>query len=301
MLNRLLTENADKVFIFLFSLLAGSCAASKAPSDWLSSPHKAQEESYGGWLYIEYFETDRESLKDTVILSPRVGAEIDSTEGKYFSVFRQFDGFYRAVVFRTLSGKYFANITCETSYGDTRDTIVECSESFLINIAEKIDHYEELEQGKYRYGDQLGQLQIHKPRSILSQLGKWKSKTTLKGEFIALQDQLICILTQNDSVVFIPVFSIYYAVLETHEHKYGPLALWTLIGTLSTISHGFFLIITAPVWLISGTISTVNASYEGYFTKKHPDIEWWKSVERYARFPQGLPGGVNINSIKPKK
>jgi hypothetical protein len=178
---------AKAVLFFSIGLLFCGCAASKAPSNWLSSAKKMQEESYGGWVYVEYLEPDQTSP---------------------------------------------AKIT---------------------------------------------------------------------GEFIALDDTLIYIQTQNNGILFIPEKSIMRATLETYDNNYRSLALWTLFGTLSTASHGLASAISAPIWLIAGTIATSSVSYEGQYSQKKPNIEWWRSVSQYARFPQGLPAGIKINNLKHKK
>ncbi|MBI5021482.1 MAG: hypothetical protein HZB59_08605 [Ignavibacteriales bacterium] len=178
---------AISITIFLIGLLICGCTASKAPTNWLSPAPKMQEESYGGWIYIEYIEPAQTSP---------------------------------------------AKIT---------------------------------------------------------------------GEFIALNDTAICVQTQNDGILFIPANSIMRATLETFDNNYRSLSLWTLIGALSTASHGWAATISAPIWIIIGTIVTANASDEGIYTQKYPDMVWWESLTQYARFPQGLPDGINLINLKLKK
>jgi hypothetical protein len=63
---------------------------------------------------------------------------------------------------------------------------------------------------------------------------------------------------------------------------------WTIAGTLSTFSHGYFLIFSAPVWAIVGFGTGID---EGVSNDLHVDRPSLDSLSQYARFPQGLPPG----------
>ncbi len=66
--------------------------------------------------------------------------------------------------------------------------------------------------------------------------------------------------------------------------SYGPgLLAWTIIGTVSTLSHGFYSLISAPVWAIVGSISTTTG------WNPRLGLESCRSARPYARFPQGMP------------
>ena len=71
----------------------------------------------------------------------------------------------------------------------------------------------------------------------------------------------------------------------------------TVLGTLSTISNGFFLVLTAPIWMITGGVA-------GLAQAKKPVlrfvVEDWTRLAPWARFPQGLPKGFPLDSLKPK-
>lgn len=72
---------------------------------------------------------------------------------------------------------------------------------------------------------------------------------------------------------------------------------WTVLGTLSTISNGVFLIGTAPLWMIAGGVA-------GQTQAAKPVQEFaagdWTMLAAWARFPQGLPKGLPLDSLKPK-
>jgi hypothetical protein len=60
-------------------------------------------------------------------------------------------------------------------------------------------------------------------------------------------------------------------------------------GVVSTLSHGLFLVFTAPAWLAVTLVVSSNAGNAGY-----PEIPGRAVLEEarpWARFPQGLPAG----------
>jgi len=78
------------------------------------------------------------------------------------------------------------------------------------------------------------------------------------------------------------------------------LAGFVFLGTLSTVSNGFLLIFTAPMWLIGGSAAAGGRSYE-------PIVDYPESplndFRRFARFPQGLPPQLDrsVIAMKPLK
>ncbi len=77
------------------------------------------------------------------------------------------------------------------------------------------------------------------------------------------------------------------AWLDTRE---AGLAAWTGVGVLATLSNGFFAIITAPLWILTGTGAAAVESRAGLLD--YPAVSF-VTLEKYARFPQGLPQGVD--------
>ena len=93
----------------------------------------------------------QDSVK-TVILSPRVGQEIDSTERAYFRIFSHIIGFERATMFQRSDSSYFVRVTFQPVYGTMRDTIIDFPEIQVFMTAEKINHFEGIIDGSYRLG-----------------------------------------------------------------------------------------------------------------------------------------------------
>ena len=114
------------------------------------------------------------------------------------------------------------------------------------------------------------------------------------GELIAIDSNNLILLTEETKTCMtVPVnevkkFKLWYA----KPKHYG----WTIpVYTLATISHGWWLIFSAPVNLIV-TIS-VTASGESAFTYSSKDMTYDK-LKMFARFPQGIPPDIDLASIK---
>lgn len=93
--------------------------------------------------------------------------------------------------------------------------------------------------------------------------------------------------------------------LELYQSKSGQLSTWTLVGTLSTASHGILSLLTAPLWLLTGIGSTAAASYDPIekLSKKQIDVpgdRFWPKIRKGARFPAGFPEGLDRTTLTPK-
>jgi hypothetical protein len=75
---------------------------------------------------------------------------------------------------------------------------------------------------------------------------------------------------------------------------------YVILGTISTISNGWWLIYTAPIWLIGGSIAATLCSFEPIID--YPERPLWVLIW-FARYPQGLPPDLNRGMImmKPHK
>lgn len=123
------------------------------------------------------------------------------------------------------------------------------------------------------------------------------------GELIAIGADTLFMLTP-DYFLAIPENCIQEAILTAYNSKSEPLATTTTVGMLSTISHGFLLLFSAPVWLIGGSMATAsesNHTQEKYlYPKQKAPIGTIKAFAKYARFPQGLPKNLNRKLLHPK-
>ncbi len=74
--------------------------------------------------------------------------------------------------------------------------------------------------------------------------------------------------------------------VKLHDSRTGQALLHALTGVVSTATHGFFIVLTAPIWVLSGgiAIGSEEMGYEVEFVG--PELRF---LNQYARFPQGLP------------
>jgi len=119
-----------------------------------------------------------------------------------------------------------------------------------------------------------------------------EEKAELGGELIAIGKDSMYIA--NETFHSIAIFSIKSAQLVAYEPHTEEMGGLFILGTLSSISNGVFLLITAPMWIMGGSLTTRARSYE-------PIVEYpKKELSRFApfaRFPQGLPAVVDRNQM----
>jgi len=116
-----------------------------------------------------------------------------------------------------------------------------------------------------------------------------------EGELIAAENSMIYLLT-SEGLIQIPVSEITsLTIVPYKENKTA--ALVSILGFVSTLSHGGWLIISAPIWLISGILNARTESASGILNRDTININ---ELKKFARFPQGIPAGIDIQSLKPK-
>ncbi len=96
----------------------------------------------------------------TVILSPKVGPTIERDERDHYILFQKIDGFLSATFFQIPPQSFFARVKYSPTNSFVRDSVIEYSESFIFMLAEKINHFEELANGKYRMGSDPAKIEI---------------------------------------------------------------------------------------------------------------------------------------------
>jgi hypothetical protein len=120
---------------------------------------------------------------------------------------------------------------------------------------------------------------------------------SLEGELIAVQKDSIFILRNSDRLEGFAAEEVRSVHLQSYNPKLGTVTLWTLSGVASTVSHGFILIISLPVWIATGSLSGVAISASAH-EKTEP--EGWDALACYARFPQGMPAGLDRTGLISK-
>lgn len=83
------------------------------------------------------------------------------------------------------------------------------------------------------------------------------------------------------------------AAYRSHE---GGVAVWGAAGTLSTLSHGKFLLLSAPAWALTWLITQA-------VIHDRPVMQWPREsldkLRPFARFPQGMPQGWSPAPDRP--
>jgi hypothetical protein len=118
----------------------------------------------------------------------------------------------------------------------------------------------------------------------------------LSGELIALDADSLFVLSSAE-LRAVALNEIARADVIWYDSEARLAGLWTVLGTLSTPSHGVGLIISAPVWIVIGGLATSAQSWQGRV--KWPDKDW-ETIRAYCRFPQGLPPGIDRRALLPR-
>jgi hypothetical protein len=115
-----------------------------------------------------------------------------------------------------------------------------------------------------------------------------------RGELISAQGVYVWLLRDDGRLVSYPVESVRGASLGVFQTRETELTAWTIVGSLSTISHGAFLIFSLPLWLLVGIPSSYTESRRGFI--EYPS-DSWEVLRRYARFPQGMTERMKVRLL----
>ena len=128
----------------------------------------------------------------------------------------------------------------------------------------------------------------------------------LAGELAAADDDSLFVL-QSGGLVGIAKEHVRTVRVEVHQSRHGRYGLWTLLGSITTPSHGVVMLISLPSWVLTGSIITAAVStepYRHYDRGKEPSTSSqvdWNGLRSYARYPQGLPPGISRSALEPKR
>lgn len=120
------------------------------------------------------------------------------------------------------------------------------------------------------------------------------SGVSIDGELISVDgDRGTIHILRDRQLLTVPILGITSGELYGYRSAAGTLSTWTLVGTLSTASHGLLLVLSAPAWLLSGSIATYRESN----ASRVEVSDGWRAIAAWARFPQGLPPGVDARTL----
>jgi hypothetical protein len=120
------------------------------------------------------------------------------------------------------------------------------------------------------------------------------------GELLAVEQSAV-VVASTAGFQRVPVARIREWTLAWYEASNSGVLGYNVIGTLSTLSHGFWLVFTAPLlWILPGTVIARQQSRQGYESSRSGDPVAHLALARYARFPAGLPPGFDPSAPPPE-
>ncbi len=119
----------------------------------------------------------------------------------------------------------------------------------------------------------------------------------IAGELIAVHADSVFVLSES-TLVAVPRARVRGATLFAYDAHWGEVATWGFLGTLSAISNGWYFLLTGPTWIITSAIAAGSRSRAPMVSLADPG--GWERLRMYARFPQGLPAGLDRPSLRPR-
>jgi hypothetical protein len=111
----------------------------------------------------------------------------------------------------------------------------------------------------------------------------------VEGELIAIDETAFHVLS-TAGLRSVPRTPGHWITLVGYGNRAGALAGWSVVGGISTLSHGRYLLLTAPMWAITGIAAALAEKRAGIW---HDD----DLARRFARFPQGVPPGFDPKTL----
>jgi len=111
--------------------------------------------------------------------------------------------------------------------------------------------------------------------------------TQVEGELLAATVDTLHVLSFGGWLAM-PVGQVRVATLTAFRVRLDPIVTWGVIGAVSTLSHGFVLILSAPIWILTSSVAGANASTAPRIQSVDP-----AKLAPFARFPQGLPPDID--------
>lgn len=118
---------------------------------------------------------------------------------------------------------------------------------------------------------------------------------SIDGELLAITEDTVWVM-QSYGGVAIPTDRVREGQLTGYDSNHGEVSSATALGVLSTASNGAFLILTAPMWAIGGSLA---AGSQSRVAMDEVPPARWADLAAYARFPQGMPPGVALSDLRP--
>ncbi|MCR9290604.1 MAG: hypothetical protein NXI23_24800 [Bacteroidetes bacterium] len=127
-------------------------------------------------------------------------------------------------------------------------------------------------------------------------------KSKILGEIIEVNSEAIMILPidkNTNTIMTIPKDKIQNAdiiIASTSDNPTG-ISTWAGLINLAPAGHGWFMILSVPINLVT-TISIGSDAAKGTYRMKYPKNVSWNQMSKFARFPQGIPDHINLDQIE---
>lgn len=102
------------------------------------------------------------------------------------------------------------------------------------------------------------------------------------GELISVSKRELIVLEKNEDVA-VPLDEIRYVEVEdvwSAQSSWG--GAWVLLGTLSTISHGFIILLSAPIWVLTGIPAVAGGELSNDVDFRKGELQ---KLRAFARYP----------------
>jgi len=118
-----------------------------------------------------------------------------------------------------------------------------------------------------------------------------------EGELLAVTADTLWIFADTSGVRSVSLSG----VQRVRVYRYGSESIvpagFALLGAISTLSHGWWLIISAPVWVLTGVFT---AGIESAAARIDVTPGEWVALRRYVRWPGGWPQDLDRRDVRPK-
>ena len=115
------------------------------------------------------------------------------------------------------------------------------------------------------------------------------------GELLAVEPDAVTVLAGGQALR-VGLGDLERVTLAAYKDAVTGIPVWGVLGTLSTLSHGKFLLLSAPAWLLTWIITQARVH-------DRPVMQWPRepidALRPYARFPQGIPRGWSPAGDRP--
>jgi len=119
--------------------------------------------------------------------------------------------------------------------------------------------------------------------------------STEQGELLAVTEDTL--YYADDQFHAVPIKKIFAARLVRYDPHIDDIYGLTLLAVLTTWTHSGYLVFTMPLWIVTANLAANDRVNDPQLEYPENHIAWFTP---YARFPQGLPPGLDRSQIRMK-